>query len=48
MHDVGGYTKSTPQKLNKPGLRSLRTRRTLAENYYITIEPGCYFMEEKL
>jgi len=29
VHEVGGYNKGQPERLDKAGLRSLRTRRTL-------------------
>ncbi|KAK9815595.1 hypothetical protein WJX72_006529 [[Myrmecia] bisecta] len=42
-HDVGGYPKHGPPRIDKPGLRSLRTARVLEEGMVITVEPGCYF-----
>ncbi|CDI75040.1 prolidase, putative [Eimeria praecox] len=42
-HDVGGFTPSSPPS-NLPGLRYLRTTRTLEEGMCITVEPGCYFV----
>lgn len=44
VHDVGGYMDHTPKRSTLPGLRSLRTARTLEANQVITIEPGCYFV----
>ena len=44
VHDVGGYMDHTPKRSTLPGLRSLRTARTLEANQCITIEPGCYFV----
>lgn len=46
-HDVGGY----PSGVERPsgaGLRKLRTARTLQAGMYLTVEPGCYFMEATL
>jgi len=43
-HDVGGYMDHTPKRSTLPGLGSLRTARTMAENMCITIEPGCYIV----
>lgn len=43
-HDVGGYPEGT-ERINEPGLRSLRTARTLENRMVITIEPGLYFID---
>lgn len=45
VHDVGGYTKGNPERHTEPGLKGLRTRRTLRKNMTVTTEPGCYFHE---
>lgn len=42
-HDVGGYAKDAPQRLDEPGVKHLRTCRVLEEGMVITVEPGCYF-----
>uniref|UniRef100_H2ZPY3 Xaa-Pro dipeptidase n=1 Tax=Ciona savignyi TaxID=51511 RepID=H2ZPY3_CIOSA len=42
VHDVGGYPDG-PERRTEPGLRSLRTARTMEEGMVLTIEPGIYF-----
>ena len=44
VHDVGGYTKG-PERSPLPGLKSLRTRRTMEVGLVITVEPGIYFID---
>lgn len=47
VHDIGGYHKELPESATRsaaPGLRSLRTSRTMKAGMAITIEPGCYFV----
>jgi Xaa-Pro dipeptidase len=44
VHDVGGYPKGT-ERIDVPGVRYLRMRRTLAEGNVVTVEPGIYFAE---
>lgn len=42
-HDVGGYPKGV-EKIDRPGLKFLRARRTIEPGMVLTIEPGLYFI----
>lgn len=44
VHDVGGYLPSCPPRIEKPGIRRLRTARVLAPGMVLTVEPGIYFI----
>lgn len=43
-HDVGGYPRGV-ERIDRPGLKYLRMRRTLEETMVITVEPGIYFVK---
>ena len=47
-HDVGGYIEGTPERSSHPGVRKLRTSRTLEVGMVLTSEPGCYFINALL
>ena len=42
-HDPGGYAKGV-DRIDRPGIKYLRARRTLEAGMVVTIEPGCYFV----
>ncbi|KAG0163688.1 hypothetical protein DFQ28_011363 [Apophysomyces sp. BC1034] len=44
VHDVGGYPEGV-ERIDRPGYRNLRMRRTLATGNVVTIEPGVYFCD---
>jgi len=43
-HDAGGYLSFTPKRAEQVGLKNLRFARVLEEGYFITVEPGIYFV----
>ncbi|XP_004527355.1 xaa-Pro dipeptidase [Ceratitis capitata] len=45
VHDVGGYLTGQPDRPTEPWLSKLRFARTLKAGMYVTVEPGCYFIE---
>lgn len=45
VHDVGGYLDHCPPRPTEPGFKSLRFARPLAAGMYVTVEPGCYFID---
>ncbi|ELU11049.1 hypothetical protein CAPTEDRAFT_164622 [Capitella teleta] len=47
VHDVHGYPQGL-ERIDEPGIRNLRTARSLDDRMVITIEPGCYFIEPLL
>jgi len=48
VHDVGAFLEHCPPRSTEPGLKSLRMSRTLIAGMYVTIEPGCYFINHLL
>lgn len=44
-HDVGGYNGGAPARPAEAGFASLRTTRALEAGMYLTVEPGCYFID---
>uniref|UniRef100_A0A672IHT8 Xaa-Pro dipeptidase n=1 Tax=Salarias fasciatus TaxID=181472 RepID=A0A672IHT8_SALFA len=47
VHDVGGYPEGV-DRINEPGLKSLRMGRLVQERMVLTVEPGIYFINHLL
>eukprot|EP01083_Nonionella_stella_P165436 550340_1 len=47
VHDVGGFTEQYP-RLTEEGVKYLRTSRELRAGMFLTVEPGCYFIDSLL
>jgi len=47
VHDVGGYPEGI-DRIDEPGIRSLRCGRRLEAGMVITVEPGIYFIDALL
>ncbi|KAL0113543.1 hypothetical protein PUN28_012601 [Cardiocondyla obscurior] len=45
VHDVGGYLPGHPERPKAAGVNKLRTARTLLAGMFVTVEPGCYFID---
>uniref|UniRef100_W5LNZ3 Xaa-Pro dipeptidase n=1 Tax=Astyanax mexicanus TaxID=7994 RepID=W5LNZ3_ASTMX len=46
-HDVGGYPEGT-ERVDEPGLKSLRMGRVVLKGMVLTVEPGIYFINHVL
>lgn len=47
VHDVGGYPEGV-ERINEPGLKSLRMGRLVQKGMVLTVEPGIYFINHLL
>ncbi|KAI8120324.1 hypothetical protein FF38_13435 [Lucilia cuprina] len=45
VHDVGGYLPDQPARPTESWISKLRFARTLKDGMYVTVEPGCYFVD---
>ncbi|XP_022915555.2 xaa-Pro dipeptidase [Onthophagus taurus] len=48
VHDVGGYLPGQPERPSQTGINKLRFARILQKGMFVTIEPGCYFIDPLL
>lgn len=48
VHDVGGYLTTEPPRPSEPWISKLRFARILKAGMYVTIEPGCYFINSQM